>query len=148
MNSSKKETLSKAVLNVTTYNEDPEGKLPPVARYETIDITDLLRERGITSVCSVHGAWSVGGPYLPGGDEDEFIVEYTVTEPEIRALCKEVSDILDIAIVNEKQSKALKKLIEEKFTDFIDEHWSPIKVCAETKNYMDEALKKAMEGEK
>ena len=148
MNSPKKEKLSKAVLNVTTYNEDPEGKLPPVAQYDTIDITDLLKERGITSVCSVHGMWSVGGPYLPNGDENEFIVEYTVTDPELRALCKEVTDILDIAIVNEKQNKALKNLIDSKFADFIDERWSPIKACAETKNYMDEALRKAMEGEK
>lgn len=144
MNSPKKDKLSKAVLNVTTYKEDPEDKFPPVEQYETIDITDLLRERGITSVCSVHGLWSVGGPYLPGGDEDEFVVEYAVTEEELWALYKHVADILDIAIVNEKQNKALKRLIEDKFSDFIEEHWDPIQDCAETKDCVDEALAKSM----
>lgn len=144
MNSPKKDKLSKAVLNVTTYKEDPEDKFPPVEQYEAVDITDLLRERGITSVCSVHGLWSVGGPYLPGGDEDEFIVEYAVTEEELWALCKDMADILDIAIVNEKQNKALKRLIEDKFSDFIEEHWDPIQDCAETKDCVDEALAKSM----
>ena len=142
MNSPKKEKLSKAVLNVTTYKEDPEDKFPPVAQYETIDITDLLKKRGITSVCSVHGLWSVGGPYLLGGDEKEFIVEYAVTEEELRALCRHVTDVLDIAIVNEKQNRALKNLVEDKFNDFIEDHWDPIQDCDETKDCVDEALER------
>lgn len=144
MNSPKKEKLSKAVLNVTTYKEDPENNFPPVAQYETIDITDLLKERGITSICSVNGAWSIGGPYLQGGEEDELVIEYTVTEVELRALCKRTCDILDVAIVNEKQNKALKKLIEDKFSDFIEEHWTPIQDCSETKSYIDELFEKEM----
>ena len=144
MNSLKKEKLSKAVLNVTTYKEDPEDKFPPVEQYETIDITDLLEKRGITSVCSVHGLWSVGGPYLPGGDEKEFIVEYAVTDEELWAFFKDVTDILDIAIVNDKQNRTLKRILEDKFNDFIEEHWEPIQDCAETKACVDEALERSM----
>lgn len=138
MNSPKEEHLSKAVLNITTYNNDEPD---PDPRYETIDITELLKERGITSICSVHGLWSLGGPYVPGYDE-EMVVEYAVTGEELRHLCKEVCDTLDLAIVNDKQNKALKKLIEDKFKEFEEEHYEPIGLCHDTRQCIETLIDK------
>ncbi len=143
MNSSKKEeTLSKAVLNVSTYKQLPGSDFAEARQCTTIDITDLLREKDITSVFSVNGICTVGGPYLPGGNENEFNFELAVSEPEINLLRREMCDIIDVAIVNDKQNKAIKHIIDDKFDKFISEHWEPISECPEVKNHFDEEFER------
>lgn len=147
MNSSKKEeSLSKAVLNVSTYKQLPGSDFAEARQCTTIDITDLLKEYDITSAFSVNGVCTVGGPYYPNGDdENEFNFVLTVSEPEVRVLCKNICDFIDVAIVNDKQNKAIKKMIEEEFDDFVGDHWRDIIACPEIKqrfdNLFDEAIK-------
>ena len=141
MNSPKKAQLSKAVLNITTYKESTEGKPSSASQHTSIDITSLLEEQGVVDVCQINGAWSVGEP------GDDLSVEYAVTEPELLALERGISDVIDVAIVNDKQSKAIKKLLRDKFEHFIEEHWAPISKCDVTKEYVDKILDKAMGGE-
>ncbi len=144
MNSPKKENLSKAVLNVSTYKQLPGSDFAEARQCTTIDITDLLKEHDITSAFSVNGVCTVGGPYYPNGNENEFNYMLAVSEPEIRALCKNVCDIVDVAVVNDKQNKAIKKMIEDKFNDFVVDHWRDIIDCPEIKQHFDGLFDKAI----
>jgi hypothetical protein len=66
------------------------------------------------------------------------------TGPEIHLLEEKISDVVDAAIVNEKQGKAIKKLIAKEFREFIDEHWEPIRGCSFVKEYIDGLVDKEM----
>lgn len=129
--------FSKAVLNVSTYKQHPSNEIEEMRQYTSIDITDLLRKNGVDEICQVNGVSAIEG-------EEGLVTLPTFTEPEIGLLEKKVSDVVDAAIVNEKQGKAIKKLIAKEFQDFIDEHWEPIKECSFFKEYVDELFEKAL----
>ena len=137
MNSPKKAQLSKAVLNVSTYKPHPSNELAEMRQYTSIDITDLLRKNGIDEICQVNGVSATEG-------EEGLLMLPTFTNPEICLLEKKIYDVIDAAIVNEKQGKAIKKLIAKEFQEFIDEHWEPIKECSFAKEYIDELFSKEM----
>ena len=139
MNSPKKAIeFSKAVLNVSTYKQHPSNEFAETRQYTSIDITDLLRKNGVDEICQVNGVSAIEG-------EEGLVPLPTFTEPEMSLLEKKVSDVIDAAIVNEKQGKAIKKLIAKEFQDFIDEHWEPIKECDFSKDYVDELFEKALD---
>lgn len=129
--------FSKAVLNVSTYKQHPSNDLAEMRQYTSIDITDLLRENGIDEICQVNGVSAIEG-------KEGLVTLPTFTNPEICLLEKKISDVVDAAIVNEKQGKAIKKLIAKEFQEFIDEHWEPIKGCSFVKEYIDELFSKEM----
>lgn len=138
MNSPKKAIeFSKAVLNVSTYKPHPSNEIAEMRQYTSIDITDLLRENGVDEICQVNGVSAIEG-------EEGLLMLPTFTNPEICLLEKKISDVVDAAIVNEKQGKAIKKLIAKEFQEFIDEHWGPIKECSFVKEYIDELFSKEM----
>ena len=135
--------LSKAVLNLTTYKAHPGNEFADVQQYVTVDITDLLKKNGVDSVYQVDGVSAIeSGGMVEDGEVLSMLP--TFTDPQIRLLNKEVFDVIDAAIVNEKQSKAIKKLIDQKFEDFISEHWDPIRKCKFTKEYYDRLLDEEM----
>lgn len=140
MDSPKKAELFKAVLDVTTYKPHPGNEYADVGQYTSIDITDLLRENGVDEICQVNGVSAIEG-------KEGLVTLPTFTNPEICLLEKKISDVVDAAIVNEKQGKAIKKLIAKEFQDFIDEHWDPIKKCDFVKEYVDELFKEELGAE-
>lgn len=140
MDSPKKAELFKAVLDVTTYKPHPGNEYADVGQYVSIDITDLLEKNGVDEICQVNGVSAIEG-------KEGLVTLPTFTNPEICLLEKKISDVVDAAIVNEKQGKAIKKLIAKEFQDFIDEHWDPIKKCDFVKEYVDELFKEELGAE-
>lgn len=138
--------LSKAVLNVTTYKPHPDNEFVDLAQFKTIDITNLLEENGIDGIYQINGVSSFGVDLTMSSDPEEegLFIEYAITEEELTLLEEEVSSIVDAAIVNEKQGKAVKKLIGEKFKAFLDLHSQPIKECSFVKDCYDKMLGNAM----
>ena len=137
--------LSKAVLNITTYKPHPGSDFPDVRQCISVDITDLLEKNGVESIYQVSGVSSLEKDNVISGPEDYGLhVQIAVSEPEIRLLEKKMYDILDAAIVNEKQSKAIKKLIAQKFDDFNLDHFDPIKQCDFTKEHIDKLFEKEL----
>jgi len=135
--------LSKAVLNLTTYKAHPGSDFADVQQYVAVDITDLLKKNGVDSVYQVDGVSAIeNGDMVEDGEALSMLP--TFTNPQICLLNKEVLDIIDAAIVNEKQAKAIKKLIDQKFEDFISEHWDPIRRCKFTKEYYDRLFDEEM----
>ena len=138
MNSPKKAIeFSKAVLNVSTYKQHPSNDFDEMRQYTSIDITDLLRKNGVDEICQVNGVSAIEG-------KEGLLMLPTFTNPEICLLEKKISDVVDAAIVNEKQGKAIKKLIAKEFQEFIDEHGEPIRECDFTKDYVDKIFEEEM----
>lgn len=119
MDNSKKDQLSKVVLNVTTYETVGDTIGVPVAT--TIDITDILYEKGVTCSSQINGISD-----YPDGT-DLVSSRFVVGEPELNLLSDEIDEIIDAAIVNEKQGKAIKRLIMGKFDDFKFKHWEQLR---------------------
>lgn len=141
MNSPKKAVeFSKAVLNVSTYKPHPGNEFAEMRQYASIDIADLLRENGVDEICQVNGVSAIEG-------KDGLVTLPTFTNPEMCLLEKKISDIIDAAIVNEKQGKAIKKLIAKEFQEFIDGHWEPIKGCDFVKEYVDGLFEEELKAE-
>lgn len=141
MNSPKKAVeFSKAVLNVSTYKPHPGNEFAEMRQYASIDITDLLGENGVDEICQVNGVSAIEG-------EKGLVMLPTFTGPEVSLLAKKISDIIDAAIVNEKQGKAIKRLVNAEFDDFISDHWDPVKKCDFAKEYVDELFEGELKAE-
>lgn len=125
MDNSKKENLSKVVLNVTTYKPHPDNKDVECQQSTEIDITDLLAKYGINDVYPIEGVTY----FETNGEERAFGTKFAISGTEMISLKRELSYIIDAAIVNDKQGKAIKKLIDERFDAFTKKHWEPISKC-------------------
>ena len=124
MDSPKKAQLSKAVLNVTTYKTHPENEFIGIPQATTIDITDLLDKNGVDHIAQVNG--------VSFFEEDEeglspVFTRFIIDDAEMDTLSADIFDIIDAAIVNEKQSKAIKHLIASRFDTFKFKHWEQIR---------------------
>ncbi len=124
MNSPKKAALSKAVLNVTTYKTHPENEFIGIPQATSIDITDLLDKNGVDDISQINGASFF--------EEDEegispVLTRFVIDDAEIDKLSADIFDIIDAAIVNEKQSKAIKHLVASRFDSFRFKHWEQIR---------------------
>ena len=124
MNSPKKEKLSKAVLNVTTYKTHPENEFIGIPQATSIDITDLLDKNGVDNIAHVNGV-----SFFEEGEEglSPVFTRFVIDESEMDTLSKDIFDIIDAAIVNEKQSKAIKHLVASRFDSFRFKHWEQIR---------------------
>lgn len=118
MDNPKKASLSKVVLNVTTYKEMGNIGVPTAG---TIDITDILAEKGVHYTSQINGVSD--SPESDGPVLSRFVID----ESELFSLAQDINDIIDAAIVNEKQGKAIKRLIEERFNQFSFKHWENIR---------------------
>lgn len=125
MSSPKQEQLDNTVvLNVTVFEKVP-GKQVELPRHKTINITDLLRKNELTSFYQVNAISQFSGK------EDEFgtspyETRFVVDEVRIRNLGKSIENIIDAAIVNSNQSKAVKQLIDSEICGFLSKCWNTI----------------------
>lgn len=118
MDNPKQASLPKVVLNVTTYKEIGDFSVPMA---KDIDITDILDKEGVNYSSQVNGV-----SQHPDG-EGPIHSRFVVDEAELFALSSDISGIIDAAIVNEKQGKAIKKLIKDRFDNFSFKHWENIR---------------------
>lgn len=118
MDNPKQASLPKVVLNVTTYKEIGDIGIPVA---DTIDITDILDEKGVHYSSQINGVSDY--PKMDGPIFSRFVLD----EKELLSLAEDVSGIIDAAIVNEKQGKAIKKLIKDRFDHFSFKHWEKIR---------------------
>ena len=119
MDNPKQASLPKVVLNVTTYKEIGDFSVPMA---KDIDITDILDKEGVTFSSQING---VSQQRQDG--EGVISSRFVVDEAELLALSSDISGIIDAAIVNEKQGKAIKKLIKDRFDHFSFKHWENIR---------------------
>lgn len=118
MDNPKKASLPKVVLNVTAYKEIGDISIPMA---KDIDITDVLDKEGVTFASQINGVSEF--PDGEGVVQSRFVVD----EDELLTLSSDISGIIDAAIVNEKQGKAIKKLIKDRFDHFSFKHWENIR---------------------
>lgn len=118
MDNPKKASLPKVVLNVTAYKEIGDISIPMA---KDIDITDILDENGVSYSTQINGVSE-----LPNG-EGPIFSRFVVDEKELDSLAEDINGIIDAAIVNEKQGKAIKKLIKDRFGHFSFKHWESIR---------------------
>lgn len=118
MDNPKQAQLPKVVLNVTTYKEIGDFSVPMA---KSIDVTDILDKEG------VHFLFQVNGVSEHPDGEGVVHSRFVVDEAELLSLSSDISGIIDAAIVNEKQSKAIKKLIKDRFDHFSFKHWENIR---------------------
>ena len=121
MDSPKKAQLSKAVLNVTTYKKDPEDSSVEIPQATSIDISDLLGKNGVDHIFQIHGISE------SADDESPALTRFVVDDDELISLSNDIFGIIDAAIVNEKQGKAIKNLITDRFDTFVFKHWDKIR---------------------
>ncbi len=121
MDSPKKAELSKAVLNVTTYKQVPGNEYIEYPQATTIDITDLLDQNGVDHIAQVNGVSQFVS------DESPCFTRFVIDDGELDTLSHDIYNIIDAAIVNEKQSKAIKNLITSRFDSFRFKHWEQIR---------------------
>ena len=119
MDNPKKASLPKVVLNVTTYKEIGNIGIPMA---KDIDITDILDKEGVTFASQINGV-------SEHSQDGECVVQsrFVVDEDELVSLSSDINGIIDAAIVNEKQGKAIKKLIKDRFDHFSFRHWENIR---------------------
>lgn len=118
MDNPKQASLPKVVLNVTAYKEIGDFSVP-MAR--SIDITDILDKEGVNFSSQINGISE-----HPDG-EGVISCRFVIDEAELLALSSDISGIIDAAIVNEKQGKAIKKLVKDRFDQFSFKHWENIR---------------------
>ena len=118
MDNPKKASLPKVVLNVSTFKEV--GGIA-ILTPKTIDITDILDKNGVDFSVQVNGVSE-----FPE-DEGPIYSRFVIDESELTNLSNDISGIIDAAIVNEKQGKAIKKLIDDRFNNFSFKHWEKIR---------------------
>lgn len=118
MDNPKQAQLSKVVLNVTTYKEIGDISVPMATK---VDITDILDKNGVDYFTQINGVSE--HPDGEGPIHSRFVVD----EQELAFLSDDINGIIDAAIVNDKQSKAIKKLIKDRFDHFSFKHWEQIR---------------------
>ena len=127
MDNSKKENLSKVVLNVTTYKPVPGTDFEhPVST--TVDITDALASVGIDADIDNNVPASINGVTQIGTDEYQtWHTHFVIPEQNLNSLKAEIKSIVTAAIVNTKQLSAVENLIDSKFEEFRFKLWEQIR---------------------
>lgn len=122
MNGPKQKT-AKTVLNAITFKELPGGKIG-IPEPISIDITDLLKEHNVPNL--IYGVTSWDGSVGEYG-EVPAITRFVVDEVEIEHMVDEICNVIDAAIVNSNQAKAIKHLISNIEHSFVNTHWDKIR---------------------
>lgn len=118
---------AKFFLDVTTYKplkDNPNVGLPEA---EHIDITDILKARGVDSLYSVNGV-----SYCECGEKGKYgdvptKTHFVVEETEIINIANDIFRIIDAAIVNAKQAEAIKSLVKDSTEKLIRKCWERIR---------------------
>ena len=118
MDNSKQAQLPKVILNVTVDKSIGDIEVPIAAK---IDITDILDEKG------VHFATQINGVSEEPKKEGPIFSRFVVDEQELSRLAADINGIIDAAIVNEKQGKAIRNLIASRFDTFKFKRWEQIR---------------------
>ena len=125
MNGPKQKT-AKTVLNAITFKELP-GKNIGIPEPISIDITDLLKEHNADSAPNlIFGITSWDGSVGEYG-EAPAITRFVIDEVEIEQMVAEICNVIDAAIVNSNQAKAIKHLISNIEHSFVSTHWDKIR---------------------
>lgn len=120
------QSTAKTFLNVTIFKpleKNPNVGLP---QSKTIDITELLEENGVESLYNVNGI-----SRCDVGEEDEYganpvETRFVLDEANLVHLMDKIFRIIDASIVNQKQSDAVKKLVENEFDNRMRQCWDNI----------------------
>lgn len=116
----------KTFLNVTIFK--PLEKSPNVGlpQSKTIDITELLKENGVENFYNVNGV-----SRCDVGETDEYgsspvETRFVLDEVNLTQLMDRIFRIIDASIVNQKQSDAVKKLVQNEFDNRMRQCWDNI----------------------
>ena len=123
MDNPKKDGLSKVVLNVTTYKQI-DGSAYGYPEASTVDITDVLAKAGFDLSKDVPGLVNGVSQY---GDSGIVHTHFVVPEQNLHTLMGDINGIMEAAIVNTKQLKAVQNLVEAKFNEFTYKMWEQIR---------------------
>lgn len=120
------QSTAKTFLNVTIFKpleKNPNVGLP---QSKTIDITELLKENGVESFYNVNGIsrCNVGETDEYGATPVE--TRFVLDEVNLTQLMGRIFRIIDASIVNQKQSDAIKKLVESEFDNRKRQCWDNI----------------------
>lgn len=121
MDNPKKAQLSKVVLNVLTFKKDPENSSVEIPQTTSIDISDLLDKNGVDHIFQIHGISKSADDVSPA------LTRFVIGDDELISLSNDIFGIIDAAIVNEKQGKAIKNLVTDRFNTFVFKHWDKIR---------------------
>ena len=118
MNGSKQST-AKTVLNAITYKKLPGSDGIGIPEPIGVDITDLIKANNV-EYCCIYGISTfdvtVGHGTVP-------YTVFAVRPEEINQMFEEVEIVVDAAIVNANQAKAVKRLLDGIMNSFLNEHW-------------------------
>ena len=121
------QSTAKTFLNVTIFKpleKNPNIGLPQAAQ---IDITELLKENGVESFCNINGVshceLDEEGEYGDTPAETRFVLD----ELRIRGIAKDFDRIIDAAIVNTNQAKAVKDLTHSTIDNLLRNCWDNIR---------------------
>lgn len=116
----------KTFLNVTVF--EPLGKNPDVGlpQPKAIDITELLKENGVESFYNVNGVsrCAIGETDEYGANPVE--TRFVLDEVILNRLMDGIFRIIGASIVNQKQSDAVKNLVEGEFNNMKRQCWDNI----------------------
>lgn len=118
-----KQSTAKTVLNAITYKKllgsDGIGIPEPIS----VDITDLLKANNV-EYCCIYGISTFDAAV---GHETVPYTNFAVRPEEINQMFEEVENVVDAAIVNANQAKAMKRLLDGIMNSFLRTHWDNIR---------------------
>lgn len=121
------QSTAKTFLNVTIFK--PLEKNPNIGLPEAkqIDITELLKENGVESFYNINGVshceLEKEGEYGDVPAETRFVLD----ELTLRGVAKDFDRIIDAAIVNTNQAKAVKDLTHSVIDNLLRNCWDNIR---------------------
>lgn len=116
----------KTFLNVTVFTYLEKNPNIGIPQSKTIDITELLKENGVESFYNISGIsrCDVGEENEYGANPIE--TRFVLDEVNLTQLMDRIFRIIDASIVNQKQSDAVKKLVEGEFDNRMRQCWENI----------------------
>ena len=118
-----KQSTAKTVLNAITYKKLPGSDGIGVPEPIGVDITDLLKENNV-EYCCIYGISTFDATV---GHETIPYTNFAVRPEEINQMFDEVENVVDAAIVNANQAKAMKRLLDGIMNSFLRAHWDNIR---------------------
>lgn len=132
MESPNQQKAAKVFLNTTYYEKAPEAQ-DDILRVKNIDITELLKAHGVpVDSDHIRGATQLGVGY---DGEPYAHTHWAFGEEALHFLRSDIDEVLQAAIVNNKQLSAVSSLIDEKIEDFLDRRKSKVYIDDIVKEY-------------
>lgn len=118
-----KQSTAKTVLNAITYKKLPGSNGIGIPEPISVDITDLLKANNV-EYCCIYGISTFDAEV---GHETVPYTNFAVRPEEINQMFEEVENVVDAAIVNANQAKAMKRLLDGVMNCFLRAHWDNIR---------------------